>query len=337
MAGVVAAAGAGRLPDAHAGHAADDAGRPALRRRGRRGRRVPGASGWRRPSRRASTSERICVDPGIGFGKTVEHNLRLLQRAGCAVRARPPVVVGVSRKRFLGALTGGGRASGCRGDRGRQRRGVRARRADLPRPRRARPTATRWPSPRRSRRRRERPGGRDRRPRGVRPPRRACARAARRPDLPVRHPAGVARAGAERTDDLADAVDYGAVANRVVELARGGPYDLLERLAAVIADDLVAALPGGRRDGDRAQAAGADPASVRRRHRDGQASVIGRLGIRQRSRGFPTRLGGCTTELWASRASSSWRIIRCFCAGSSAARGRAACPSWQPHAGCTTG
>ena len=51
------------------------------------------------------------------------------------------------------------------------------------------------------------------------------------------------RAAAEQTDDLEDAVDYGAVANRVVELARGGPYDLLERLAAVIADDLLAGYP----------------------------------------------------------------------------------------------
>ena len=48
---------------------------------------------------------------------------------------------------------------------------------------------------------------------------------------------------AEQSDDLNDAVDYGAVASRVVELARGGPYDLLERLAAVIADDLVAGYP----------------------------------------------------------------------------------------------
>jgi dihydroneopterin aldolase len=48
---------------------------------------------------------------------------------------------------------------------------------------------------------------------------------------------------AERSDDLVDAVDYGAVADRVVELARGGPYDLLERLAAVIADDLLASHP----------------------------------------------------------------------------------------------
>lgn len=45
---------------------------------------------------------------------------------------------------------------------------------------------------------------------------------------------------ADETDDLADAVNYAAVCDRVVELAQGGPYRLLERLAALIADDLVA-------------------------------------------------------------------------------------------------
>jgi dihydroneopterin aldolase len=45
------------------------------------------------------------------------------------------------------------------------------------------------------------------------------------------------------SDDLADAVDYGAVADRVVELADGGPYALLERLAAVIAEDLLGRFP----------------------------------------------------------------------------------------------
>jgi dihydroneopterin aldolase len=45
---------------------------------------------------------------------------------------------------------------------------------------------------------------------------------------------------ADETDDLGDAVNYAAVTDRVVELAQGGPYRLLERLAAVIADDLVA-------------------------------------------------------------------------------------------------
>jgi dihydroneopterin aldolase len=44
---------------------------------------------------------------------------------------------------------------------------------------------------------------------------------------------------ADETDELVDAIDYSAVCDRVVELATGGPYRLLERLAALIADDLV--------------------------------------------------------------------------------------------------
>jgi dihydroneopterin aldolase len=44
---------------------------------------------------------------------------------------------------------------------------------------------------------------------------------------------------ADETDELTDAVDYSAVCDRVVELATGGPYRLLERLAALMADDLV--------------------------------------------------------------------------------------------------
>jgi dihydroneopterin aldolase len=47
---------------------------------------------------------------------------------------------------------------------------------------------------------------------------------------------------AEVSDDLADAVNYSAVCDRVADLAEGGPYNLLERLAAVIADDLVSTL-----------------------------------------------------------------------------------------------
>jgi dihydropteroate synthase len=50
--------------------------------------------------------DRVWLDPGIGFGKTVEHNLELLRRLGEIVAIGRPVVVGVSRKRFLGALTG---------------------------------------------------------------------------------------------------------------------------------------------------------------------------------------------------------------------------------------
>jgi dihydropteroate synthase len=50
--------------------------------------------------------ERIWVDPGIGFGKTVEHNLELLLRLGELGELGRPIVVGASRKSFLGTLTG---------------------------------------------------------------------------------------------------------------------------------------------------------------------------------------------------------------------------------------
>ena len=51
--------------------------------------------------------ERIMVDPGIGFGKTVEHNLELLRRLDEIASVGRPVVIGTSRKAFLGKLTGG--------------------------------------------------------------------------------------------------------------------------------------------------------------------------------------------------------------------------------------
>jgi dihydropteroate synthase len=50
--------------------------------------------------------ERIWIDPGIGFGKTVEHNLELLRRLGELAELGRPIVVGASRKSFLGRLTG---------------------------------------------------------------------------------------------------------------------------------------------------------------------------------------------------------------------------------------
>ena len=56
---------------------------------------------------RSAGVEEVWVDPGIGFGKTVEHNLTLLRRLGELVDAGFPVVVGTSRKGFLGTLTGG--------------------------------------------------------------------------------------------------------------------------------------------------------------------------------------------------------------------------------------
>jgi dihydropteroate synthase len=50
--------------------------------------------------------ERICLDPGIGFGKTVEHNLELLRRLDVLLALGRPVLVGYSRKSSLKKLTG---------------------------------------------------------------------------------------------------------------------------------------------------------------------------------------------------------------------------------------
>jgi dihydropteroate synthase len=50
--------------------------------------------------------ERIQLDPGIGFGKTLEHNLELLRRLDELAALGRPLVIGTSRKSFLGRLTG---------------------------------------------------------------------------------------------------------------------------------------------------------------------------------------------------------------------------------------
>jgi dihydropteroate synthase len=50
--------------------------------------------------------ERICLDPGIGFGKTVEHNLELVRRLDVLLALGRPVLIGFSRKRSLGRLLG---------------------------------------------------------------------------------------------------------------------------------------------------------------------------------------------------------------------------------------
>ncbi|MBA2609694.1 MAG: dihydropteroate synthase, partial [Actinobacteria bacterium] len=47
----------------------------------------------------------VWIDPGIGFGKTVAHNLALLRDLDVLTRGQYPVLVGLSRKSFLGALT----------------------------------------------------------------------------------------------------------------------------------------------------------------------------------------------------------------------------------------
>jgi dihydropteroate synthase len=55
--------------------------------------------------------ERILLDPGIGFGKTVEHNLTLLKRLMELTVLGRPLVVGTSRKSFIARITGESEAS----------------------------------------------------------------------------------------------------------------------------------------------------------------------------------------------------------------------------------
>jgi dihydropteroate synthase len=50
--------------------------------------------------------DRLVVDPGLGFAKRPEHNFRLLRRLDLLAGLGLPVMVGPSRKRFLGAVTG---------------------------------------------------------------------------------------------------------------------------------------------------------------------------------------------------------------------------------------
>ena len=55
---------------------------------------------------RGITPERIAIDPGIGFGKSVEHNLELLKRQHELLALGHPLLVGWSRKSTLGVITG---------------------------------------------------------------------------------------------------------------------------------------------------------------------------------------------------------------------------------------
>lgn len=60
----------------------------------------------REATRRGIARERLFIDPGIGFGKRLEHNLALLRNIDCFAATGLPVLVGVSRKSFLGELLG---------------------------------------------------------------------------------------------------------------------------------------------------------------------------------------------------------------------------------------
>ncbi len=57
-------------------------------------------------SRCGIAAEQVALDPGIGFGKTLEHNLQLLANLGSFTKWWRPLLLGVSRKSFIEKLTG---------------------------------------------------------------------------------------------------------------------------------------------------------------------------------------------------------------------------------------
>ncbi|MFM2081554.1 MAG: hypothetical protein RL380_245, partial [Verrucomicrobiota bacterium] len=60
----------------------------------------------RRLSAAGVTAEQVVLDAGIGFGKTVEQNLALLAAQNCFAKLGRPLLLGVSRKSFLGKISG---------------------------------------------------------------------------------------------------------------------------------------------------------------------------------------------------------------------------------------
>ncbi|HKJ36443.1 MAG TPA: dihydropteroate synthase, partial [Solirubrobacterales bacterium] len=62
----------------------------------------------RRATDAGVAEERIWVDPGIGFGKTLDHNLELIRRLVELGELGRPILLGTSRKSFIGKLTGRG-------------------------------------------------------------------------------------------------------------------------------------------------------------------------------------------------------------------------------------
>jgi len=51
-------------------------------------------------------ADHIIIDPGIGFGKTCSQNLKILANLGKFIQLKQPLMVGISRKAFIGELTG---------------------------------------------------------------------------------------------------------------------------------------------------------------------------------------------------------------------------------------
>ena len=205
--------------------------------------------------------ERIEVDPGIGFAKTIDHNLELLRRLRELTALGRPIVLGTSRKSFLGTITGRETAERVPATLATVVMGLRARRGGVPRPRRR-------PGARRPRRGGCYVGARNGRDdaedyddddltddeesegpevgvtieivglslythHGVTAAEREIGQ---RLVLDVRFDVG--EPDALVTDRVEDTVDYGEVCQVIALIAQQRSYKTLERLCAVIADRL---------------------------------------------------------------------------------------------------
>ena len=192
--------------------------------------------------------ERICVDPGIGFGKTPDQNLELLRRLDELGTLGRPVLVGVSRKSTLGRI-----ARRCERDQrnlGRLARSsggrLRARRVDDPRARRARD--------RRGARRRCR--GRAWEDHGVTIELRSLVVFGHHGYLEEERRLGQrflvdlwvdVHGDAAESDRIDDTVDYRRLAALVREVFAGQERLLLEGLAGAVADGIVERFPAVER------------------------------------------------------------------------------------------
>ncbi len=187
--------------------------------------------------------DRVVVDPGLGFGKTVEHNWALLRALPALAALGRPLLVGASRKSFLGALLAGPdgtpRPAGQRDaataalSLGAAQAGAWAVRvhevaatADAVRV----AAALGAEAPPRARDRIRLTGLRVRGHHGVLPQERRDGQ-----DFLVDVTLAVDARPAARRDDLARTVDYAALADRLAAVVAGEPVDLLETLAERLA------------------------------------------------------------------------------------------------------
>ena len=188
--------------------------------------------------------EHVCLDPGIGFGKTVDHNVELLTRLDELVAIGRPVLVGASRKRFLGrllgdpdALTGPVSASVAVAVLAYERGASLFRAHDVREHVEALTVAGVVAGPRMSEVVIEVQGLDLRGFHGALEEERTTGQQFVFDVTLVLHDAGV------RSDQLADTVDYTEVVDRIRAVSDSRRFNLIEALAAAVAEDLLDSFP----------------------------------------------------------------------------------------------